>query len=135
MRPDAGDRLAAGRVDQVFLPGFFDDGGSQLDAALGGLWCGNAHCNIVGRDRSSGRSRKSRYIRANGKTFGGEHLQGRISFSPEGETGQATLNHVSLWTLVMEPLNQRFYQWTPVADYDRGLFLLDLPQEATRLIG
>jgi len=37
--------------------------------------------------------------------------------------------------LIMEPLNQRFYQWTPVADYDRGLFLLDLPQEATQLIG
>jgi len=37
--------------------------------------------------------------------------------------------------LLMEPLNQRFYQWTPVADYDRGLLLLNLPQEATRLIG
>jgi hypothetical protein len=28
---------------------------------------------------------------------------------------------------------ERFCHWTPVADHDRGLLLLDLPQETTRL--
>jgi hypothetical protein len=40
------------------------------------------------RDRNDGRSRTVIYIPAIGKTFDGEHLQRRVSSSPEGETGQ-----------------------------------------------
>lgn len=90
MQIDADDKPVGGRAGPVCLQEFYDDAGLQIDAARGALWSGNARCNIAGHDRSGGRSRRGRCILASGKTFGGEHLRRRVSFSPEGETGQPT---------------------------------------------
>ncbi len=107
----------------------------QIDAARGVLWPGNARCNIAGRDRSAGISRIRRCTLSSDKTFDGEHLWRRVSFSPEGETGQPTLIMSAYARLLGTAQPRGFCHWTPVADHDRGLFLLNLPQEATRLLG
>jgi len=127
--------LAVGRVGPAFLPEFYDGGGLQIGAVHGALWPGNARCNIADHDRSAGRSRRWRYILANGKTFDGKHLQCRVSFSPEGETGQPTTIMSAYGRLFRRPLNREVLPLDPGRGYDRGLFLLNLPQEATRLMG
>jgi hypothetical protein len=88
MKRAAADTLVDDPFDQAFLRGLFYDDGWQLDAAPDALWCGNRRRNIAGHGRSYDRSRKWYCIHANGKTFGGEHLQQTVSSSPEGETGQ-----------------------------------------------
>jgi hypothetical protein len=74
--------------DQASLPEFSCDGDLPLDAALGALFRGSAGDSIVGRDHSNGRCKITCHILASGKLFDEEQLQSRVSFSPEGETGQ-----------------------------------------------
>jgi len=113
VRRGVGGRLAVGRVDPVSLPEFFGGAGLRLDVAPGGLLRGTVRCNIAGHDRNGGKSRRWHYIHASGKTFDGEHLRRRVSFSPEGETGQPTMIMSAYGRLFRGPLKREVLPLDP----------------------
>jgi len=80
--------LFGGLSDQASLPEFSCDGDLPRDAAPGALCRGSVRGSIADRGRSKGKRKTTCRILANGKLSDGEQLQSRVSFSPEGETGQ-----------------------------------------------
>ena len=83
--------LFGGLSDQASLPEFACDGDLPRDAAPGALCRGSARGSIADRDHSNGKCKTTCHILANGKLSDGEQLQSRVSFSPEGETGQTAV--------------------------------------------
>ena len=93
MRPAAAVSgiLFGGLSDPASLPEFSCDGDLPLDAAPRALCRGSVRGSIADRDRSRGRCKTTCHILASGKLSDGEQLQSRVSFSPEGETGQTAV--------------------------------------------